>query len=214
MKIYLSNGSPNCRKVLATAAHLGLDLDVGFDLSPREFFDGALRAPEFLALNPNGRVPTLVDGDFVLWESNAIAQYLCSQTPGQALFPEDARTRAQVVRWQCWELGHFGRWAGELVSERLLKPLFENTPPDPQVVQSLTDRFRPLAEVLNRHLENRAYLVAGRVTLADYAVGSQLTLGDGAPWDIDDYPYIRAWAERLSEDPGWRQSAPRPLVET
>ena len=101
MKLYGFPGSPNTWKVRAVAAHLGLAVqDVLVDLGK-----GEQRAPDYLALNPTGRTPTLVYGDFVLWESAAIMQYLATQKPN-ALWPEDTRTRADIMRWQSWHLQH------------------------------------------------------------------------------------------------------------
>ena len=116
MKLYGFPISPNTWKVRAVAAHLGIVLDNQLvDLSR-----GEQRAPEYLALNPTGRTPTLVDGDFVLWESNAIMQYLASGKPN-ALWPDDARSRADIARWQSWQLAHWGKAACQpLIFERVV----------------------------------------------------------------------------------------------
>ena len=107
MKLYGFPHSPNTWKVRAVAAHLGLRLDFEFvDLTK-----GQSRTPAFLALNPTGRTPALVDGDFKLWESNAIMQYLASRTTN-SLWPDEARARADIMRWQSWQLAHWG--PGEL----------------------------------------------------------------------------------------------------
>jgi glutathione S-transferase len=98
MKLYGFPISPNTWKVRAVATHLGIVVDNQLvDLSR-----GEQRAPE-CSLNPTGRTPTLVDGDFVLWESNAIMQYLASGEPN-ALWPDDAKRGADIARWQSWEL--------------------------------------------------------------------------------------------------------------
>ena len=106
MKLYGFPHSPNTWKVRAVAAHLGLRLDFEFvDLTK-----GQSRTPAFLALNPTGRTPVLVDGDFKLWESNAIMQYLASRTTN-SLWPDDARARADIMRWQSWQLAHWAKAA-------------------------------------------------------------------------------------------------------
>jgi len=103
MKLYGFAGSPRTWKVRALAAHLGIPLEY----ENLDFAKGDNRTPKYLALNPAGRTPTLVDGDFVLWESDAIMQYLASKKPN-TLWPDDARTRADIMRWQNWQSAHWG----------------------------------------------------------------------------------------------------------
>ena len=94
MRLYGFSASPRTWKVRAVAAQL----DIPLEYVQLDAFRGENRTPQYLALNPTGRTPTLVDGDFVLWESDAIMQYLASKTPN-TLWPDDARTRADIMRW-------------------------------------------------------------------------------------------------------------------
>ena len=118
MRLHTFVGSPNGRKVEAVINHLDLTVEIDY----RDIFEGGLGAPDYLALNPNAMAPTLVDGSFVLWESTAIMQYLADKVGGEALFPRDPRRRADIVRWQCWELAHFNRAFGTIVLEVLVNP--------------------------------------------------------------------------------------------
>ncbi len=102
MKLYGFPPSPNTFKVQAVALHLDIPLEFEIVYLAK----GANRAAEFLQLNPGGRTPVLVDGDFTLWESNAIMQYLASQKPN-TLWPDNARTRADIARWQFWQVAHW-----------------------------------------------------------------------------------------------------------
>src|SRR3984893_7473354 len=126
MKLYGFPPSPNTWQVRALAAHLGVPLELEFvDLSK-----GASRTAAFLALNPTGRTPVLVDGDFNLWESNAILQYIAAKTK-TPLWPDDVRSRADITRWQCWELAHWGAQAcGPLTFENLIKKFANRGVPD------------------------------------------------------------------------------------
>ena len=155
MKLYGFPPSPNTWKVRAVAAQLGIPLEFEFVDLPK----GASHAPAYLALNPTGRTPVLVDGDLKLWESNAIMQYLASQKPN-ALWPNDARARADIARWQCWQLAH---WGGEgcepLILERLVKTFLNLGPPDAAVVAKATECFNKEARVLDAHLSKQPYLV-------------------------------------------------------
>src|SRR3979409_779884 len=124
MKLYGFPPSPNTWKERAVAAQLGIPLDLELvDLTKP-------RTPEYLALNPAGRTPTLVDGDFTLSESNAIMQYLAGRA-SSTLWPDDARARADITRWQSWQLAHWGSECCQpLIFQRLVKKLLNLGPPD------------------------------------------------------------------------------------
>ena len=111
MKLFGFPPSPNVWKVLATAHHMGVPLE----LQIVDLTKGEQRKPEYLALNPTGRVPTLVDGDLVLWESSAIMQYLGSKCK-TSLWPDGAKKRADIMRWQSWHLQHWSRGANPFCS--------------------------------------------------------------------------------------------------
>jgi len=119
MRLYYHPLSSNSRRVLLTAYQLGLDLDlVAVDLT-----GGEHKRPDYLRLNPNGRVPTLVDGAFELWESHAIMQYLADQAPQQEIYPRDMAARADVNRWLFWSAYHFAPAAALIIKERVSKQI-------------------------------------------------------------------------------------------
>ena len=158
MKLYYVVGSPNCRKVHAVLNHLGITAEFEY----LDFFAGETKKPEYLALNPNGMVPTLCDGDLVLWESNAIMQYLASKAPANTLYPKDDAKRADISRWQCWELAHFNKAFGALSFETVAKPNFLNTAPDEATVTWSKRELARHAPALESHLKGRKYLGRGR----------------------------------------------------
>lgn len=204
MKLYYFPPSPNTRKVHAVAIHLNLPLDLRLvDLQA-----GEQRSPEFLSLNPTGRTPVLQDEAFILWESTAIMQYLASQFPN-ALFPDDFKCRADVMRWQSWQLAHWHQGCQSLQYENFVKPLLQLGDPDPQVVQQATTRFHQEAIVLDAHLSERKFLVKDTLTLADFSVASDLTYAVPGQFPLDDYPHIRTWYARIEQLPAWQQTAPR-----
>jgi glutathione S-transferase len=204
MKLYGFPPSPNTWKVRAVAAHLGLRPDFEFvDLTR-----GQSRIAEFVALNPTGRTPVLVDGDFTLWESNAIMQYLASRTPN-ALWPNEARIRADIMRWQSWQLAHWSKEGCEpLLFERLVKKIMNLGAPDPAVVAKGTENFHREARVLDAHLAKQSYLVGKEPTLADFSVAAPLFHAQAAELPLAPYPHIRDWFERVSALPAWRETAP------
>lgn len=205
MKLHVVVGSPNCRKALAVAHHLGIPLELEY----LDIFTGELEDPRFLALNPNGMVPTLEDDGFVLWESNAIMQYFCDQVGHQRLLPADPRLRAGVVRWQSWELAHYNQALGTLVYETLLKPQLFQQPGDQALIAKALERLGRHAKVLERCLADRDYLVGDELTLADYSVAHIEPYYEALPFDWTPYPSIRAYYARMSANPHWQASAPK-----
>src|SRR5262249_27789 len=164
MKLYGFPPSPNTWKVRAVAPHLGLPLELEFV----ELSKGQQRAPAYLALNPTGRTPTLVDGDFVLWESTAIMQYLADRKPN-TLWPNDVRARCDIMRWQSWQLAHWNSGACQpLIFERLVKQILKLGPPDSAVVEEATRSFNREALMLDAHLSRQPYLTRNERTRADY----------------------------------------------
>jgi glutathione S-transferase len=202
MKLYGFPPSPNTWKVRAVAAQLGIPLDLAFvDLTKP-------RTPDYLALNPAGRTPTLVDGDFTLTESNAIMQYLASRVPS-TLWPDDARSRADITRWQSWQLAHWGSECCQpLIFQRLVKKLLNLGPPDEAVVAKGKEAFNREARMLDAHLSKQPYLVGDAVTLADFAVAAQLFYAKEGELPLAPYAHVRDWFARVSALPAWRDTAP------
>jgi glutathione S-transferase len=203
MKLYGFPPSPNTWKVRALAFHLGVPLDLEIvDLSKP-------RTPAYLAVNPTGRTPTLIDGDFKLWESNAIMQYLADKT-GSSLWPNDAQKRSDIVRWQCWQLAHWGAEACHpLTIQRVVKKQLNLGPPDQAVVAKATEAFTKEAKMLDAHLARQKYLVGDALSLADFAVAAALLYAKQAELPLEPYTHLRSWLERVSALPCWRETAPQ-----
>jgi glutathione S-transferase len=206
MKLYGFPPSPNTWKVRALAAHLELRLDLEFvDLTK-----GQSRTPEYLTLNPTGRTPTLVDGDFTLWESNAIMQYLASRS-ANSLWPNNARVRADIMRWQSWQLAHWGKEGCEpLIFQRLVKAILKLGPPDAAILARGIEAFHREARVLEEHLSTASYLVGNERTIADFSVAAPLFYAKEAELPLAPYAHVRDWFGRVSALPCWRETAPAP----
>lgn len=197
----------NPRKACAVARHLHSPVEfVRVDL-PR----GEHRKPRFLAINPNGKVPVLQDGDWSLWEANAIMCHL-SNLARADLWPHDAR-QVDVMRWLSWDAHHFTRHTGTLWFEHMIKPQIGMGEPDAAVVEAATTQFHASARLLDAHLAARAYLVGERLSVADFAVAAALPDADASRIPLGDYPSIQRWHDRLSELDAWRSPFPeRPAV--
>ncbi len=206
MKLHVAPPSPRAFKVLAVARHLGLD----FELCPVDILGGAHQKPEFAALNPNKKMPVLEDDGFVLWESNAITQYLASRKPESGLLPNDPRRRVDVTRWQFWENAHWDPACATLIFERLLKKLFGQGEPVPAMEQKGEDDIRRYGAVANDWLKGRKFLCGDTLTLADFSVGSWLNYAQQARYPIDEFRDLRRWYAGLMELPAWRESIVTP----
>jgi glutathione S-transferase len=205
MKLYGFPLSPNTWKVRAVAAHLGIPLELEFV----DITKGASHTPAYLALNPTGRTPTLVDGDFKLWESNAIMQYIAGKT-ANSLWPNDAQKRADIMRWQSWSLAHWGAEACQpLTVQRLVKKILNLGPPDQAVVAKATEAFNKEAQMLEAHLAKQQFLVGDTVTLADFSVATGILYAKEAELPLAPYPNLRGWIDRVLALPCWRETAPQ-----
>jgi glutathione S-transferase len=205
MKLYGFPASPNTWKVRALAAHLKTPLEFEFV----DLLQGAQHTPAYLALNPTGRAPVLLDGDFKLWESNAILQYLASKIP-TPLYPNDAKSRADIARWQCWDLAHWGAQACQpLTFENLVKKFVNMGPPDAAAVAKANEAFSKEAKMLDAHLAKQKYLVGDALTIADFSVAAPLFHAEGAQMPLGSYANVRGWFQRVSALPCWGETAPQ-----
>jgi glutathione S-transferase len=208
MKLYAFPPSPNTWKVRAVAAYLGVPLEIEFV----DLFKGASRSPDYLAVNPTGRTPTLVDGNLKLWESAAIMQYIASRKPN-TLWPDDARARAEIMQWQSWTLAHWSKEGCEpLLFQNLVKQLVNMGPPDEAIVAKGTECFHKEAKVLDAHLAKQPYMVGKELTLADFSVAAPLFYAERAKIPMASYPHLKEWFGRVSALPCWRETAPQPTA--
>jgi len=205
MDFYTNPLSPNCRKVDSVAKQLGISLHhIQVDVAK-----GGTRTPEFLAINPNAKVPVLVDGDVTLWESNAIQCYIASKTDNE-LWPKN-NLRYDVMRWQAWELAHFGAAARALTFQRVIKQLLGQGKPDQARCEEEETNFRRYAAVLDGQLANKRFLVNDQLTLADFCVAACLSHAEHAKLPLHEFNHVKQWFVSLDEQPGWRASAPPPM---
>ncbi|MFO0727368.1 MAG: glutathione S-transferase family protein [Myxococcota bacterium] len=190
MQLYDNPLSPNCRKVRAVAYELGLSLQ----MIPIDIVKGGSRTPEFLAKNPNGRVPLLEDGDLLLWESNAIISYLAGKAG--RLLPTNPRDRAEVDRWMSWQLAHLGPALRQVAFERIVKKLTGQGAPDPAAIEAGMIEVRKACAVMEASLGAREYL-AGALSVADFALAAHFSVAPAAGIDVSPYPKLNAWLDRM-----------------
>lgn len=205
MKFYHMPMSGNALRVRAVIYQLGLTPD----FIEINLLKGEHKTAEYLALNPNGKVPVLDDDGFVLWESRAIMAYLCAIVPGQVLYPEKAGARALVDQWLWWQAMHLGPAMQTPSFERQFKPMFGMGPADEAAVdKALADCARMLP-VLESALSGKDY-VCDTLSLADFSLASTFPLAAAAGIDLAGHAAVSAWYARMEALPAWdRASEPQ-----
>ncbi|HWA18077.1 MAG TPA: glutathione S-transferase family protein [Devosia sp.] len=201
MKLYNSNGSPNALRSRAVIHQLGLEVEiVNVDFASREN-----RSPEFLTLNPNGKVPTLVDGDLVLWESRAINAYLAGKMPEAGLYPIALDRRAIVDQWSYWQAIHLGPAMQKVAFERVQKKAFGRGEPDESAIAGDVKTAAELLGVLDGALAGREW-IAGALSLADFALATTFILRRAAKLGVEAHANVMAWIERVEALPAWEKA--------
>ena len=183
--------SGNCYKIRLTAAHVGIELE-------RKSYDimkGETRTPEFLRdINANGRIPVLQDGDRFLTESNAICYYLAN---GSRLIPDGHYDQADMLRWMFWE--QYNHEPNVATLRFWLRFVGLDALTDAQRIQVSNKREAGLAalDLMDTHLEGRKYFVADQFSLADICIFAYTQVADEADFDLEAYPDIIHWMERI-----------------
>ncbi len=205
MKLYVHPMSSNARRAQMTAILLGTPVETVFvDLQK-----GAQRNPDYLALNPNGRVPTLVDDDFALWESLAIMKYLAEKTPGQTLYPADARGKAVVDQWLLWTGSHWSAAIAQLNFENFLKGMFGMGEPNAYAVERAEALFKEFAKTLDAQLGKTRFMVGETMTLADIAIAAPLMYVQLAKLPVEGLTNLGRWLGEMKATEAWKQTEPR-----
>ena len=197
MKLLGRLSSINVRKVMWTAAQLDLAL-------AREDWGQGFRSPreaDYLALNPNGLVPVLIDGDFVLWESNSICRYLAAKAGDTALLPAAPQARARVEQWMDWQAGELNNsWRVAFMA------LVRGQPAAPEAIEAGIKGWNQHMALLDAHLARGGAHVAGEgFTLADVVLGLSAQRWLNAPITRPELPALRAWMTRLAARPGFAE---------
>jgi glutathione S-transferase len=202
MQLYVFPPSPNSLCCQATANQAGLELE----LIPVDLSAGGHMTPEFLKINPNHKIPTLVDGDFCLWESGAIMLYLAGQAPASKQIPEDVRERAQMAQWMFWKTAHFGPACGIFTFENIVKGMFAMGDPDTAKLAQGKEEFDRYGSVLNNHLQGRDYIIGNNVTLADHAIVTWLVHAEAAGIPLAGYAELSRWSKGILASDAWQQA--------
>ena len=200
MILYTNPYSYNARRCVATIQQLGLAVE----LRTVDLAAGEHHAPAFTAMNPNRKVPVLVDGDLVLWESVAIVNHLAEQRPG-VLLPATAAGRADALRWQVWTVGRFNAATGVFLFENLIKAFFNLGAPDADRLAATTPEVLACLDILEAQLAGQAYLCGDAPTVADFTLYPTFEHAAhiGLP-GVAERPALSAWTARMAALPGFQ----------
>lgn len=191
------------QKVCAVARYLGSPVT----FVPVDLGAGGHRTPAFRAMNPNAKVPVLVDGEHVIWESDAIMMHL-AVLAGSPLWPSAPRAQVEVMRWLSWAAHEFNPRAGTLYFEHVIRARFGMGPVDREAEAAAIKACRRLLAVLDAHLQDRDYLTGPDLTIADFSVAATLPWADEARIPVNDYPAVSLWNGRLLQLDAWREAFP------
>lgn len=205
LKIWGRTNSINVQKVLWTCAELGLPferIDAGMQF-------GVNNTPEYRAMNPNGLVPLIDDGGFLLWESHAIVRYLARKHGHGSLCPADPQQAAEADRWMEW-------YSTTLWNH--MKPVFWNlvrTPPEKRNMAEVEDNRLKLAAYLamaDAHLASNAHFAGKTFTMADIPHAVLAHRWFNVPIERPELPHYRRWFESVSQRPGFQKHCAAPLT--
>lgn len=195
MRLYDYLPSGNGYKVRLLLAHL----EIPYELVQLDIVKKETRTPEFLTINPNGRIPALqLDDNRVLWESNAIIWYLAA---GTSLRPNDAWLQAEAMQWMCFEqyshepyIATVRHWIAHL-----------GRADDPAWAEEIRERRQSglaALSVMEKHLASRHFFVADCYTVADIALFAYTHVADEGGFDLTAYPAVRGWIDRVRKQSG------------
>lgn len=198
MKLYYDPISTTCRPVMLFAA----EHDIAFEDVFVELMAGGAHSPEYLAVNPNGIVPFLVDEDLAMGESSAILKYLADKV-GSKTYPKGLKARAKVNETMDWINCQFHRdFCLFLVYPQVLPP--DHMPPNAENLVSFGEaQSRRWLKILNDQLDGQAFLCGDEITIADYMGSAHASLGDLIGFDFSPWPNVARWMRTMKDRPAW-----------
>ncbi len=204
IKIWGRDNSINVQKVLWCCDELGIPyqrIDAGGKF-------GINDTPAYLALNPNGLVPTIEDGQTVLWESNTIVRYLAAKHGMGTLYPEDLAKRAESDRWMDWQLGTFWPSLRQVFVELIRKTPAQR---DAAAVEAGCKQAGKGVAILDGALGNRDYIAGSSFTMGDIALGTAIHRWFALDIKRASFKNVEAWYARLQKRPAYRRHVMQPL---
>jgi glutathione S-transferase len=205
LKIWGRATSSNVQKVLWCCGELGIPFeraDIGGPF-------GGNQDPKYLALNPNGLVPTVQDGELVLWESNTICRYLAATHRGERLYPLAPADRALVERWMDWQLSTLGAPMGALLFG-LIRTKPEQR--DQAAIEAARRQAIVAWTIVEDALEGRSFLAGAELSLAEIVMGTLVYRWHAFPLERPPLRNLKSWYERMRERPAFKAHIEIPIT--
>jgi len=202
--LFSDERSGSCRRVLAVIKHLELDIKI----ENVDILAGETKSPDFLELNPQGKLPVLVDGDVILTEAAAIMLYICDQFKDTSLNPTGAE-RFQMLRWMFWAAEHFRTSAPIYFEEKLIAIAMGGQPDEARLAEA-DRRIDEFAPMLDKHLSENNFVLGETPSLADFDLAAPLSQMTRTGVPYEKYPNIMRWDKSLEEAiPAWKETGER-----
>jgi glutathione S-transferase len=193
LKIWGRISSINVRKVVLCAQMLNIPfqrLDAGLSF-------GVVNTPGYWMLNPNAMVPTIQDGTYILWESNAIVRYLCARE--HRLYPSDLHTRFTAEQWMDWQQTSLNRASGPAFVQWIRTP--EDQRNHELIAQSVA-ATEPLLNLLNQRLQQQAFVAGEQISMADLPIACEVHRWWGLPQNRPHWSHLERWYAHMRQHPG------------
>jgi len=198
MKLHGFAMSPNTKRAMLGLEEAGL----AYEYVPVDLMSGEHKGDGYRALNPTARVPTLVDGDFHLWESNAILDYAAALAPAKRLGGEHPRERAEIARWMYMGAAHLSPNIARIFAHTIRLPEEQR---NPKIVEDARTEVDRCLVALDMRLAAHPCLVGDRVTIADLSLLPALANAGMLRIDLTGFVNVVAWMERLASRPSWKK---------
>ena len=198
MELLLDPITVNCRKVLAGFKLIGAD----YTIKKIDYFQGEQKSPEYTAINPNQTIPTLRDGDLIIWESNAILQYVSDKVGNDNVYSKDLKIRADINQWLLWESNNWFASCYIYLVENCVKPLLGDTT-DQSILDSEEENFHKLASILDTRLSGSKFMSGEKPSLADVVIAAPMHLHSWAKLPLSNHSNLVRWMTEDIEGQSW-----------
>ena len=170
-------------------------------------FGRAKEDPAYLAINPNGRVPTIEEDGFILWESNSCVRYIAARFGAGSLWPTDPRVRADAERWMDWQLATLSEPSDTIFIGLVVKKQEQR---DMAAIAAATKRLNELWTIVDKVLATRKFVAGNDLTIGDIPMGIAVHRWFTIPVERDRHPNVEGWYSRLIDRPAFKKNVMNP----